>query len=732
MLASNRVELWAGLECTVNRVGQEFYDQLEVSGHAHRESDIEAFASLGIKRIRYPVLWERIEKNPGEYDWSWTDKRLKLLQALGINPIAGLLHHGSGPRYTDLLDLSFPEKLSYFAGKVAERYPWLDAYTPVNEPLTTARFSALYGIWYPHAKDARSFCRALVNQCRGVVMSMSAIRKTNPSACLIQTEDLAKIHSTKTLKYQADFENERRWLSWDIICGKVGRHHLLWKFLIENGISEKELFWFKENNCPPDIIGINYYVTSERFLDEKTERYPVHTHGGNGQIAYADVEAVRVLEDGLTGPEKLIEEVWSRYRRPIAITEAHIGCTREAQLRWLEEIWQAASSAKKKNIDVRAVTAWALLGAYDWCSLLTRKEGLYESGVFDLRSPRPRRTALAKFITGINSGVRPTHPVLDSPGWWHEPERIIYQPYKKTHDLVAGYQYQSTSKPSYRPLVITGKGGLLAGALARVCEERKIRYILLSRKELDIADMNTGSKILRTISPWAIINAAGYTRVNEAEQNFKKCYRDNTLGPKNLAMFCNDQKIGLVTFSSHLVFNGHISRPYVERDSVEPLSIYGRCKAQAEKEVLSIMPDAIIIRSGTFFGPWDTRNFVTTAIKTTRETNTFKAAVDTIVSPSYLPDLINTALDLLIDGERGIWHLSNGEALSWYDLAKRAIEVTRPALSTYLEGCSIEALNHSAPRPAYSALSSEKAVLLPNLDNALHRFAADSMHLCNA
>src|SRR3712207_7520391 len=63
-----------------------------------------------------------------------------------------------------------------YAGAVARRYPWVSDYTPVNEPLTTARFSALYGHWYPHAKDDRSFARALLNQCRAVVLAMAAIR----------------------------------------------------------------------------------------------------------------------------------------------------------------------------------------------------------------------------------------------------------------------------------------------------------------------------------------------------------------------------------------------------------------------------------------------------------------------------------------------------------------------------------------------------------------------------
>jgi dTDP-4-dehydrorhamnose reductase len=115
----------------------------------------------------------------------------------------------------------FPELLADYAKEVARKFPWIKYYTPVNEPLTTARFSGLYGLWYPHATNNKSFLVMLLNQLKAVVLSMKAIREINPDAKLVQTEDLAKIHSTPKLKYQRDFENHRRWLSYDLLCGKV-------------------------------------------------------------------------------------------------------------------------------------------------------------------------------------------------------------------------------------------------------------------------------------------------------------------------------------------------------------------------------------------------------------------------------------------------------------------------------------------------------------------------------
>jgi dTDP-4-dehydrorhamnose reductase len=427
------LDLWTGMECTVNRVGDTYLDQIERSGHAGRPDDIERFAGLGARTIRYPVLWERSSpssssssQHRASYNFSWAEERLALLRSQGIRPIIGFMHHGSGPRGTSLLDPDLPEKLAAYARAFAERFPWVDAYTPINEPLTTARFSALYGHWYPHARDGLSFARALILQCRAVARAMRAVREVNPAAMLVQTEDFGETRSASLLSYQAKFENERRWLTFDLLLGLVGSRHPMWSYLRWVGVREPELEELRERPCPPDILGINYYVTSERFLDDRLDLYPPSMHGGNGRHGYVDVEAVRVCSEGLIGPRSLLKKVWARYQRPIAVTEVHMGCTREEQLRWLLEVWRAAEGAREDGVDVRAVTLWAILGSFDWNSLVTRDTGHYEPGAFDIRAPRPRPTAIAQMARELASGRAPDHPVLATPGWWRRPERLRF------------------------------------------------------------------------------------------------------------------------------------------------------------------------------------------------------------------------------------------------------------------------------------------------------------------
>lgn len=722
-----KLELWAGVECTVNRVGDAYSDQLERSDHATRDDDMERLAELGVRTVRYPILWERTAPDSlDKCNWSWADKRLASLKRLGINPIVGLVHHGSGPHYTNLLDPQFPEKLAGYAGAVARRYPWVADYTPVNEPLTTARFSCLYGHWYPHARDPLMFARALLTQCRGIVLSMRAIRDVNSSARLVQTEDIGKTASTPELAYQAQFENERRWLTFDLLCGAIVPGTPMWEYFIWLGIRPDELDWFVQNQSAPDLLGINHYITSERFLDERTHRYPSQFHGGNGRHVYADVEAVRVCAEGVAGPRTILREVWNRYRLPMAVTEVHLGCAREDQLRWLDEVWNAAADSRTLGVDVRAVTAWAAFGAFDWNSLLTRNAGCYESGVFDLRSPVPRPTALASWMKTIGAGEQFDHPALDAPGWWHRLDRLCYAPVsRRAQGVSSSIRTVKSSGKSARPILICGASGTLGQAFARICEHRGVAYHLLSRAQLDIADQTSISIACDNYRPWAIINAAGYVRVDDAEREPEICRRENINGPALLARECAARKLRMITFSSDLVFDGSKSSAYIETDPVSPLNVYGDSKAEAEDRVLKEFPGALIIRSSAFFGPWDRHNFAHLVLDSVSRGHRFAAAHDATVSPTYIPDLVNATLDLLIDDEQGVWHLANSGALTWADFARMIAE------KAGYDSASVEArpgkeLGIVAARPSFSALISERARLMPSLEDGVDRFIQDS------
>lgn len=719
------LELWGGIECTMNRVGDRFFSQLRRGGHWERIDDLDRIAALGIRTLRYPLLWEELApEEPDRIDWAWADARMERLRALGIQPIVGFVHHGSGPRDTSLLDPFFPEKLARYARAIAERYPWVEMWTPVNEPLTTARFSGLYGHWFPHGQNVPTFARCLLCQMHATVLAMRAIREVNPAAQLVQTEDLGETTATPRAQAQADFENERRWLSFDLLTGKLDRHGEVAKWLMSAGVAARELANFEEAPCPPGLLGINHYVTSSRYLDENVDAYPPALRGGNGRVAYADIEAVRARPEGFCEPELLLHAAWDRFGVPLVITEAHLGCTREEQMRWLSELWNAAHAARRAGVPVAAVTAWSLFGAYDWNSLLTRDEGRYEPGAWDLRSPKARPTALARMIRALAAGSPVAEPaIFAEPGWWRRRIRILRSARNEdtaSHSRTGLDPNLGAAENAGRVLLITGATGTLGQAFARVCHRRGLAFRLLSRAEMDIADATSVRSVLGAHRPWAVVNAAGFVRVDDAERERYLCLRENAAGPAVLAAACHEHGSALLTFSSDLVFDGERRAPYVESDSVAPLNVYGLSKAAAERRLSALNPAALVVRTSAFFGPWDRWNFIAGTLETLRAGEAVIAAEDARISPTYVPDLVHTALDLLIDREHGIWHLANAGAVSWAEFARAAARLAGLDESL-VRGCEQKALGLSAPRPLFSALGSERAALMPPWEDALAR-----------
>jgi dTDP-4-dehydrorhamnose reductase len=368
------------------------------------------------------------------------------------------------------------------------------------------------------------------------------------------------------------------------------------------------------------------------------------------------------------------------------------------------------------------VCSWALFGSFDWNCLLSECRGYYEPGAFDVRGPAPRPTAIARLIRGLATGGIGDEPVLSAPGWWRRPRRFFCAPVAVEDGMLSPAKWVLTGNT--RPLLIIGATGTLGRAFARMCKERALHHHLLSRAELDIADPEAVARALARYEPWAVINAAGYVRVDDAEADAERCFRENTVGPELLAVRCARDAIALVTFSSDLVFDGTRDVPYVETDPTAPLSIYGISKAEAEKRVLDRYPGALVVRTSAFFGPWDEFNYVTAALRTLRQGRTLLAPKDLMVSPTYVPDLVNATLDLLIDCESGIWHLSNGGAVTWASLAQRAAALAGVDGGA-IQPCPSKEFGFAAPRPAYSVLGSRRSGLMPPLAHALARYLQD-------
>lgn len=708
------MEMWAGFECTLNRVGDRFQDQLLPSERAMRSACLESLPALGVTAFRYRIAWDDVAT-----PWEAVTEDIASLTSHNIKPIIGLLHHGSGPRATSLIDDNFVEGMAAHAREVARKLPTVEYWTPINEPLTTARFSALYGHWYPHHSNEVSFWTALLNQTEATIAAMREIRRVNPEAKLIQTEDLGITYATAAMSDQAAYNNQRRWMTWDLLCGLVGPDHVFYEGLCRLGFKE-QLDRIATAPCPPDIIGVNHYLTSDRFLDHRIERYPVQSIGTNGRQDFADIEAVRVLSAPANGVKTALSEAWKRYKIPVSLTECHNGCTREEQMRWVRDAWHDAEALNAAGATIVAVTIWTLMGARGWCNLLTQELVDFEGGVFDPRGGTIRPTGLAETIKSLAHNTA-LPAAISGPGWWQRDDRLkfptapVARPVTRTHN----------SAPD-APLLIAGITGSLGQAMARAAKHRGLRIVTTSRSQLALDDRTSIESALNKYHPWAVINATGWVKVDEAEGAYDSCMSANATGALRLAQCCEVRGIPNAHFSSDLVFDGKSDTPYSEYAATSPLSVYGESKAIADAALLE-MSTPLVVRTAAFFSPFDRYNFAHQLFTTVKNGDRFLASPDHMISPTFVPHLADIVLDLIIDRAHGLYHISNGETLNWLQFAHE-ISAACDLNPRYIGSASAEEMGWIAPRPAQSGLRSIHGQIVPTLNQAISAFA-NHMHM---
>jgi dTDP-4-dehydrorhamnose reductase len=412
--------VWAGVEPSFLTVGGRRRDQLADTGHGDRESDLDHLAELGVTAVRYPILWGR---GGPETDWAWAGARLGRLAALEIEPVVGLLHHGWGPDGADPLDPQYPARFAAYAVEVARRFPQVRTFVPINEPLTTARFAGLYGWWDPQARDAEVFGRLMVAQCHAIRGAARALRRHDRSVRILVNEDAAQTHGTPELAEVVALYNDRRWLTFDLLTGRVDRDHPMWRSLVAiPGVSE-DLRLLADDPEWPDVLGVDHYVTSDRFLDHRLDRYATVVTQTDVEHGFVDVELARVAGYEMDGFWRSLQETWDRYHLPVALTEVHLSGDPADEVSWWAEAWHDATSAVHAGIPVEAVTSWSTFGSCGWDNLMRHDGSAYSAGAFDVTSGRPMLTPLGLAVSGTAAG-RPPAPLAT--GWWRQPYRVSF------------------------------------------------------------------------------------------------------------------------------------------------------------------------------------------------------------------------------------------------------------------------------------------------------------------
>ncbi len=249
-------------------------------------------------------------------------------------------------------------------------------------------------------------------------------------------------------------------------------------------------------------------------------------------------------------------------------------------------------------------------------------------------------------------------------------------------------------------ILITGANGQLGTELAKLLPEA----VLTDVADLDITDFQAVQSFVQERQIKIIINAAAYTAVDKAEDEPLVAQKINVQGPENLA------KTGckIIHISTDYVFDGTNHQPYRPEDKTNPVSVYGKTKAEGENAVLKNAPTAAIIRTAWLYSPYG-NNFVKTMRRLGAERDTLNVVADQIGTPTYAADLakaIKQILPQLNEQTKGIYHFTNEGVCSWYDFAVEIMRLSK--LSCKVLPMTSAEYPTKAQRPFYSVLDKNK------------------------
>ncbi|MEB7598147.1 dTDP-4-dehydrorhamnose reductase [Raoultella terrigena] len=230
--------------------------------------------------------------------------------------------------------------------------------------------------------------------------------------------------------------------------------------------------------------------------------------------------------------------------------------------------------------------------------------------------------------------------------------------------------------------------------------------------ELDITNKETVLSAVKQYKPDAIINAAAYTAVDKAEDEFELAKLVNEVGPANLAIASKLYGITLVHVSTDYVFDGKSSIPYLESDNTAPLGVYGQTKLAGEIAVLRENPESIIIRTAWVFSEYG-NNFVKTMLRVGNERKNLSVVDDQVGCPTYAGDIASVIVNLLkIDPPKGIYNFCGDSSLSWCEFSKVIFDIANElnVIDTIPQVSAITSDQYPTPvkRPSFSVLNTQK------------------------
>ena len=364
-------------------------DVLELSGHVQRiEADLDLLGACGIRRLRYPVRWHRVEARRGRYDWAATDVTLGLLHERGLSPIVDLVHHTSYPRWLrrGFADRRFGDAYLRFCVAFAERYPWVTEYTLFNEPFATLFLAGHEGIWPPHGRGLTDFVRIVGNVLPALASASRAVGELLPDARHVYV-DTCEAHGAADDAHRPHAErcNDRRFLLLDLLLGRPidpARPFVDEVARVDGGA---RLLTMDPGRV--DVLGLDYYAHSEWWYSEQAPRVPSPEPVGLASLAvtYHD-----------------------RYGLPMLLSETNLRGTPADRATWLKHTLDQCERARAAGVPLEAYCWFPFIDSLDWDSLLARADGHIDPvGVVSLGPDLERvETAMTAAYAQVAAGAR--------------------------------------------------------------------------------------------------------------------------------------------------------------------------------------------------------------------------------------------------------------------------------------------------------------------------------------
>jgi beta-glucosidase/6-phospho-beta-glucosidase/beta-galactosidase len=355
-------------------------DLLEECGHYERwREDLQLVKDLGIPCLRYGLPNHLIHLGPDRYDWSFADEALAEIRRLGITPILDLLHFGIPDWIGDFQNPELPIHFSCYAGAVAERYPWVRFYTPVNEIYVAARNSGQDGLWNERLRTDQGFVTAMKHLVAANLLANAAIVRHRPDAVIIQSESAEYTHHVSASpSHVVKLRNKLVFLSLDLLYSKAPDSDVL-MYTQDNGMTREEFMWFMETSPVGfQIMGNDYYGHNEHLL----------------------LPDGRMQEgEDVLGWYLITLRYFHRYYKPVMHTETNTSDVNAAPL-WLWKQWVNVLRMRRDGIPVLGFTWYSLIDQVDWQFQLAEKRGIVNTcGLYDMdRKPHPVAAAYRKLL----------------------------------------------------------------------------------------------------------------------------------------------------------------------------------------------------------------------------------------------------------------------------------------------------------------------------------------------